>query len=238
MNMIKVESSNVAAVGYEDGDLHVQFKGGSNVYVYAEVPSELHAEMMKAESVGRFLNQRIKGHYLATALECASCEWFRNDPPWDRSALPCVKGEVAGVTPGCEFHSAMGKSPCECSECKGTGLDPDPPHIDPCPCCDGEGSRLAAVDGYEGMVLEPCPECGGSGKGNSANWVDSMLALLELARLAGWENDPAAIKARGVIACHLCEQEAIPMGSIDCPDPDCHKIASQDRPECDGSGEG
>ena len=99
MNMIKVESSNVAAVGYEDGDLHVQFKGGSNVYVYAEVPSELHAEMMKAESVGRFLNQRIKGHYLATVKE-------------------------------------------------------------DCPCCDGEGSRLATVEGYEGMVKEDCPECG------------------------------------------------------------------------------
>jgi len=63
VEMVKVESSNVAAVGYARGDLHVQFKGGSKVYVYGDVPHEVHAEMMASESVGRFLNQKIKGKY-------------------------------------------------------------------------------------------------------------------------------------------------------------------------------
>jgi len=62
MEMVRVKSSNIESVGY-DGDLHVRFKGGDKIYVYADVPAELHAELMRAESAGRFLNQRIKGKY-------------------------------------------------------------------------------------------------------------------------------------------------------------------------------
>ena len=40
MEMIKVESSNVVAVGYKKNDLYVDFKSGS--YVYFDVPKEIY----------------------------------------------------------------------------------------------------------------------------------------------------------------------------------------------------
>jgi hypothetical protein len=57
-----VDSSNVSGVGYDPDSqtLHVEFKGGSR-YEYAGVPPETHAELMKADSIGRHLHGRIKG---------------------------------------------------------------------------------------------------------------------------------------------------------------------------------
>lgn len=61
--LVPVKSSNIAAVGYHDGKLHVQFKGGGKVYVYAGVPADVHMAMMASDSVGRFLAANIKGKY-------------------------------------------------------------------------------------------------------------------------------------------------------------------------------
>jgi len=62
--LIEVESSNVAKVGYDkaEKELHVEFKNGS-LYRYILVPKTVHEDMMKAESVGKFLNTNIKGNY-------------------------------------------------------------------------------------------------------------------------------------------------------------------------------
>ena len=59
-----VDSSNVAAIGYEKEaeDLHVQFNSGS-VYVYSNVPVEVFDNFKDADSKGRYLNENIKGVY-------------------------------------------------------------------------------------------------------------------------------------------------------------------------------
>lgn len=61
MEMKPVNSSNIAAVGYDAGQkvLAVQFKGGG-MYHYKGVPQDLADKFVTAESMGRFLNQIIK----------------------------------------------------------------------------------------------------------------------------------------------------------------------------------
>lgn len=76
--MESVESSNVAAVGYdaESATLRVQFKDREGkpgaTYDYAAVPSALFAELQAAESKGRFLNANVvRGGFAFKKLEPA-----------------------------------------------------------------------------------------------------------------------------------------------------------------------
>jgi hypothetical protein len=59
-------SSNIEAIGHDDGVLTVRFKGG-NEYTYEDFPADLHAEWMKAhengESVGKFFHRYVKPFY-------------------------------------------------------------------------------------------------------------------------------------------------------------------------------
>jgi len=61
MEMIKVNSSNVIAIGYDGKDLHVQYAGGT--YVYENVSRQLFEDLKKAESKGKFMNEFVKGTY-------------------------------------------------------------------------------------------------------------------------------------------------------------------------------
>ena len=56
-----VESSNIAAVGYDSqhSQLYVQFKHGGT-YRYDEVPLQLHMKIMDAESCGKAFHALIK----------------------------------------------------------------------------------------------------------------------------------------------------------------------------------
>ncbi|MBL1418057.1 MAG: KTSC domain-containing protein [Moritella sp.] len=64
MDMINVDSSNVAAVGYDEDSytLQVEFNNGGT-YQYFDVPEHLFEGLRDAGSVGGFLAENIKGHY-------------------------------------------------------------------------------------------------------------------------------------------------------------------------------
>lgn len=66
--MIPVPSSNIEAVGHVGTKLRVRFKGGAT-YEYAGVSEDLFAELVTAESVGKFVNAEIKGKYDSRKLE-------------------------------------------------------------------------------------------------------------------------------------------------------------------------
>lgn len=55
-----VKSSNVKSVGYDPvrGILEVEFKNG--VYQYADVPPEMFAALLVADSIGRFVAQVVR----------------------------------------------------------------------------------------------------------------------------------------------------------------------------------
>jgi hypothetical protein len=65
MDLLHVQSSNIAAVGYDavQNILYVQFKGKDTVYEYHGVPLETYVAMMNAESIGSFYARNIKNLY-------------------------------------------------------------------------------------------------------------------------------------------------------------------------------
>lgn len=61
---VDVVSSNIDAIGYNEDseELYVRFSSGA-VYVYQEVPEEVHQEFLGASSKGKFFAQHIKEVY-------------------------------------------------------------------------------------------------------------------------------------------------------------------------------
>lgn len=62
MNMIPVSSSNLSAVGYENGTLYVSFHSGG-LYSYANVPESVYRGLMSASSKGSYFAAYIKNSY-------------------------------------------------------------------------------------------------------------------------------------------------------------------------------
>jgi hypothetical protein len=64
MQMKNVNSSNVAAIGYDNATqtLQVEFKNGST-YQYFDVPEAIYNGLDDATSVGSYLNAHIKGSF-------------------------------------------------------------------------------------------------------------------------------------------------------------------------------
>ena len=60
-----VSSSQIAKVGYntETATLTIQFKRKGSIYTYDNVPEPVYANMLKAQSVGKFFHDNIKGRY-------------------------------------------------------------------------------------------------------------------------------------------------------------------------------
>ena len=59
MNMTPVNSSNLSAVGYENGILYIRFHGGQ-MYCYYGVPEFVYEELMSAPSHGKYFAANIR----------------------------------------------------------------------------------------------------------------------------------------------------------------------------------
>jgi len=70
-----VKSSNITAVGYENGTLAVKFSSGS-VYHYEGVPTNVYAELIAAESVEVSLGQNILDLSIETPGEAGCSNRF------------------------------------------------------------------------------------------------------------------------------------------------------------------
>lgn len=62
MNMVPVSSSNLEAVGYENGVLRIAFHGG-RVYEYTGVSESVYRELMTASSHGKYFHAYIRNVY-------------------------------------------------------------------------------------------------------------------------------------------------------------------------------
>lgn len=71
ITLTPVKSSNIAAIGYQDGTLAVQFSSGA-VYHYDGVPPNVFAEMQAAESVGRYFSANIRSQYKGVRQDAAA----------------------------------------------------------------------------------------------------------------------------------------------------------------------
>ena len=62
MKRTKVESSNIASIGYDGNIMEIEFNSGA-IYQYENVPIRVYDVMMKADSVGKYFNAHIKSKY-------------------------------------------------------------------------------------------------------------------------------------------------------------------------------
>lgn len=67
MEMIKVKSNNIHAIGHEGDTLRVQFKDTEGkpgaIWNYSGVKPHIHQELMKAESIGSYFSRMVKPHH-------------------------------------------------------------------------------------------------------------------------------------------------------------------------------
>lgn len=87
INYQDVKSSNIRAVAYQNGLVHVEFHGGRR-FTYGHVPKETFDEMMAAKSIGSFFAKSIKGKF-PVAARAQRCD----DSPCPENAT--VTGLVA-----------------------------------------------------------------------------------------------------------------------------------------------
>ena len=62
MHRTPVNSSDLRSVGYEQGTLEVEFKGG-RIYQYFDVTEDVYEGLMNADSLGTYFNANIKNDY-------------------------------------------------------------------------------------------------------------------------------------------------------------------------------
>ena len=69
MKRVSVQSSSVSELGYDPDTmtLEVAFRKG-DVYRYFDVPQALYHELIRSDSLGKFLNSNIKDRYRYTKL--------------------------------------------------------------------------------------------------------------------------------------------------------------------------
>lgn len=67
------QSSAISQVGYDPRHrrLYVTFRDSGETYVYLDVPPREYGDLLAAESIGRFVNERIKPRYKFQHLNAA-----------------------------------------------------------------------------------------------------------------------------------------------------------------------
>lgn len=70
MRRVPVSSESIASVGYanDSSTLEIEFKSGE-VYRYYEVPRNIHEQLMRAESHGRYFVGNIRNDYRYRRLQ-------------------------------------------------------------------------------------------------------------------------------------------------------------------------
>ena len=61
---VRLESTSLASAGYDSGrrSLEIEFQSGA-IYRYRDVPATVFADLLKAESKGRYFAQQIRGKF-------------------------------------------------------------------------------------------------------------------------------------------------------------------------------
>ncbi|MFZ2151379.1 MAG: KTSC domain-containing protein [Candidatus Absconditicoccaceae bacterium] len=63
MDRIKVKSSNLISVGYDEENEILEIEFDSGIYQYYKVPLKVYEGLMDAISLGTYLNKYVKGVY-------------------------------------------------------------------------------------------------------------------------------------------------------------------------------
>ena len=97
MEMVKVKSSNIDKVGYQDNNLYIEFKGKpgkeNTIYCFYDVPVKIYEELMAAISLGSYFSQYIKNEYPSGRIDYKDFYNFKD----------LYKGEITITTPKKEY---------------------------------------------------------------------------------------------------------------------------------------
>ena len=69
----------LSAVGYEpiSQTLYAEYRSKKRVYAYRGVPASEYSRLVRAISVGRYMNKRIKGRYPAQRVDnIQAASWY------------------------------------------------------------------------------------------------------------------------------------------------------------------
>lgn len=61
MELVKVNSSNISKIGWDETGLYVEYTSG--LYLYEGVKKEVYDKLLLAESKGKFVGTEIKNKY-------------------------------------------------------------------------------------------------------------------------------------------------------------------------------
>jgi hypothetical protein len=98
MERTPVQSSQIVSIGHcpITDDLEVEFKSG--IYTYFDVPARVHAGLMAADSVGKYLNAHVKNKYrwekagsVSTPLAAMPIPPAEPDAVMDQSLMAILK---------------------------------------------------------------------------------------------------------------------------------------------------
>ncbi|MBQ6298696.1 MAG: KTSC domain-containing protein [Selenomonadaceae bacterium] len=64
MEIVEVNSSAIAEIGYEDGVLMIRFHAQYKPYYFPNVSEQLFKAFLSAQSKGKFFNEHIKDKYM------------------------------------------------------------------------------------------------------------------------------------------------------------------------------
>ena len=68
MERKSVTSSNIKSIGFDNGTMQVEFRGGA-VYDHFDVPGDAYDKLMSADSKGAHYHKAIKGQYKVQRLD-------------------------------------------------------------------------------------------------------------------------------------------------------------------------
>jgi KTSC domain len=63
MVLIEVNSSAIAAVGYDGQNLYIEFQSGPKVYEYPNVPDYIFTGLIESSSPGAYYHENVHGKY-------------------------------------------------------------------------------------------------------------------------------------------------------------------------------
>lgn len=63
MQMVPVQSSAIAEIGWEKGVLAIRFHSRREPYFYPNVPEQLFTDFENAQSKGKFFHEHIKDNF-------------------------------------------------------------------------------------------------------------------------------------------------------------------------------
>lgn len=74
MQRKSVQSSQIASIGYDPATkkLEIEFNRSGAIYLYDDVPKEVHDRLITAESIGKAFGAEIKGKYSFTKVLAAA----------------------------------------------------------------------------------------------------------------------------------------------------------------------